>query len=152
MSKKNFFQKKDLKNDFENRSQVPTIVLRFGPPRGGHKNKIFQFLKTLLESISRALLKVLKPFFSKLPLDRTFCRGTRLVCTFHDASTEGQRFSALVPTIYFVELWSSGQALESAVLRRTRREKCRKVLKGRGSRRRVMPTRKRTPIPRRSPV
>ena len=111
------------------------------PPRGGHKNKFFQFLKTLLESISRALLKVLKPFFSKLPLDRTFCRGTRLLCTFPDASAKGQHFSALVPTIYFVELWLSGQALKSAVLRRTRREKCRKVLKGRGSRRRVMPTR-----------
>ena len=130
MSKKIFSQKKTLKNDFENRSEVPTIVRRFGPPRGGHKNKIFQFLKTLLESISRALLKVLKPFFSKLPLDRTFCRGTRLVCTFPDASAEGQHFSALVPTIYFVDLWSSGQVLKSAVIQQTCRENCRKVLKG----------------------
>ena len=98
---------------------------RLGPPRGGHKNNFFQFLKTPLESISRALSKVLKPFFSKLPLDRTFRRGMRLLCTFPDASVEGQRFSVLVPTIYFVELCSSGQALKSAVLRRTRREKCR---------------------------
>ena len=51
-------------------------------------------------------------------------RGTRLVCTCPDASAEGAHFSFLVPTIYFVELWSSGQALKSAHLRRTRRDKC----------------------------
>ena len=51
-------------------------------------------------------------------------RGTRLVCTCPDASTEGAHFSFLVPTIYFVELWSSGQVLKSAHLRRTRRDKC----------------------------
>ena len=50
-------------------------------------------------------------------------RGTRLLCTFPDASAKGQHFSALVPTIYFVELWSSGQALKSAHLRWTRRDK-----------------------------
>ena len=68
-------------------------------------------------------------------------RGTRLVCTCPEASAKGAHFSFLVPTIYFVELWSSGQVLKSAHLRRTRRDKCRKVLKGRGSRRCVMPTR-----------
>ena len=51
-------------------------------------------------------------------------RGTRLVCTCPDASAEGAHFSFLVPTIYFVELWLSGQALKSAHLRWTRRDKC----------------------------
>ena len=84
-----------------------------------------------------------------VPRSRRFSEGhdpsenqvTRLVCTCPDASTEGAHFSFLVPTIYFIELWSSAQALKSAHLRRMRPDKCRKVLKGRGSRQRVMPTR-----------
>ena len=52
-------------------------------------------------------------------------RGTRLVCTCPNASAEGAHFSFLVPTIYFVELWLSGQVLKSAHLQRTRRDKCR---------------------------
>ena len=51
-------------------------------------------------------------------------QGTRLVCTFPDASAEGAHFSALVPTTKVLRSKSSGQEMKSAHLRRTRRDKC----------------------------
>ena len=42
---KNFFPKKDLKNDFENHAEVPPMFDNWDHLREGHKTIFFNFLK-----------------------------------------------------------------------------------------------------------
>ena len=71
-------------------------------PPWRHKNNFFQFLKTPLDSISGALSKVLKPFFSNLPLDRTFYQTTRLLrrrTVYHERKEkENHSFLFFIPS------------------------------------------------------
>ena len=89
MSKKNFSQKKTLKNDFENRSEVLTMSDGWDPPVEATKINFVNFVN----SISVALSKVLKPYFSNSPLDRTFHQKTRLLSAPPAFSAKGQRLS-----------------------------------------------------------